>query len=300
MKRRKISEDFYRNAYDSVFKGIPPKEIQDGLSEDDLNRDLESRPQSEVHGIKIYYITGPMEFAHPGITNVIKAKVEETFHQVHGSKFDFLHDFSRLLLIMSPVLPIFDEDSGYRGVGKEYTVVRNDEETVSLLLSGEFLTENMEGFAFNGVVSHELVELNYTEENSRMLIKIPPNLPSKLTREIAVDERVYAINPIYCRDMKVIDFEGDFKEIVKITDNTITGNTIVGVSALSVYLPCLKHGDPYGKKLRKRVMDTIRSRNPKLEIMALRYERVLSKFPLYNPTPQNYREASEFLKTVNF
>jgi len=289
MKTKKLDPGAYKKAFDVIFnEGIPT------ITKDEFESRLESSPKSELFGVTVHYITDVMELENPGITDLIKSRVEETFTEARSSKFDFLKNFNRLLLYMSPVMPSFDDSLKYTGTGTMTWGARLDGGRVVLFIHGGVLTKRREGSAFNGILAHELTELQYVEGNRPILKRLPEEDEFCYhVTEMAVNERLYAIKPRYCIDLQQLSFDEYFKKDVM---NKDVHPLPISLSAPLVWLPMTKHGDPAGKFLRKRVLDSIRRRSPKCEVIALGYEGILSKIPLYSPTYENYTGTVESMK----
>jgi len=207
MEQKKLSVELIKKLFEEASKeNLPTK--------DELIGQLENFPKSEFFGITTYYLVSLMQAECPNILDLAKTKVEETFAAAKGSRFDFLHGFSKMVLLMSPIMPSFDKNSNYVGFGYRSTLSRVDAETVRACIHGHTLSKRREGFAFNGVLSHELAEQQYLEQNESFFEQFSRKdwiIAFRIIKEIAVDERVYAIDPKYCREMKQFIFERYFK-----------------------------------------------------------------------------------------
>jgi hypothetical protein len=280
MKSGKLDIKTYRRVSDEFFKGDWPKK---NLTEEEFNRQIESYPKSEIFGITVRYALDVAMLEDPDILEPTKAKVGQTFERCRSSKFDFLHNFNELILHMSPLTPLFDENFKYIGIGTKTYALRLDSRRLAVFIGSDYLVKRREGVAFNGILSHELLELQYVEQNESLIRSLPESKICHDVLEVAADERVYAIDPRYCVEMQQISFDEYFKRGIKGTD-IVT----LGIIAPLAYLALVKHKDPAGKKLRKRVLDSIRNKDPRSEILALRYERALSEIPLYSPRREDY------------
>lgn len=284
MKGKKLPPSFYRRVFDRYFKEEFPKQT---FSQENFDRALELCPNSELFGISVYYVTNAMDMETPGITNLIKVKVEETFRTAHMSKFDFLRNFRRLVLAMFPVMPVLNHDAEYIGIGHKTWSRRLYGETIIAAIDGSYLKGEKQTVAFNGVLSHELTEVQYIEQNDDLLERLPDVKFCRDVKETAVDERVYATNPRYSEEMLETDYEM-FKTAVKGSD-AVT----VALSAPLIYVPLLKHGDIAGKRLRKRVLDSVRAKGPRTEVLAIQYEKLLRGTTMYNPTREDYLHVAD-------
>jgi hypothetical protein len=283
MGNRKLTPELAKKMYSEIFSS------KEKFTKGGFRNLLNQEPTSESCNVRIHYLTGGMEIENPGITEDIKTKVDETFQTSRHSKFDFLGEFSELILFMAPIMPLFDKKMRYAGIGTNAGGWRIDKDMVFIDVHGNYLLKG--NHSFQGILAHELSELRYSEQDGKSFDKFTETLVGDTVEEIAMDERVYAINPSYCIEMQQITLDHYFKLGAKNSDPLF-----IGIHAPAIYLPLLKHQSLAGKHLRKRVLDVVRGIDPKIEILSLSCEKVYSKIPLYSPTKEDYSRAIDSIK----
>ena len=268
------------------FKAIIDGAFTKPLNDEEARMYFENCPKSELPDVTVHYAISPMATQVENALEIVKQKVEETLSTIRNSKFNFSNSFRELILFMSPVMPVLDENLKYIGVGTQTQALRVNSEKICLLIHANYLTNKKE-YTFNGILSHELLDLLYSEQNTEIAKKARTEVLCDIPKEIAIDERVYAINPRYCIDMQQTCFEYYFRR------TAVAPLFYRALAAPSIYLPILKHQDHSGKHLRKRVLDFIRRYAPREEPIALKWESILAGIPLYSPSSENYSHAEK-------